>query len=212
MHNQGEDRENKAVEEKKSAGLDSSRRRITKAGILSPIIMSLSSKPAWAINCTVSGNMSGNASDPAYEEFCSAPGMSPEYWAENTAQWCGPGFSTDDLFNGIINDVTVFDGDPTLLDVVRGNALSVNQSLSSQCKDSGNINNDNYIIRLAQLTVAGWQNALALSFASPPYPYSTEQITGIFLSGITDGSSACGIDSLDSAIRTLEELNNPPPL
>ncbi|MGR9053109.1 MAG: hypothetical protein ACU84J_10710, partial [Gammaproteobacteria bacterium] len=45
-----------------SSGFDRSRRKLTKAGIVSPILMSLSSRPVWAINCTQSGMLSGNLS------------------------------------------------------------------------------------------------------------------------------------------------------
>lgn len=83
----------------KVSSVDQSRRKLTKtAGIAAPVILSLSSKPVWAINCTLSGVLSGNASHPQREEACPKPGMSREFWINNLDCWPVP-FKPDDNFD-----------------------------------------------------------------------------------------------------------------
>lgn len=67
-----------------------SRRQFAKAGAAAPVVLgSLLSKPALATqayNCTVSGQMSGNASPRPGKVDCKTIGKSPGYW-KNAASW-----------------------------------------------------------------------------------------------------------------------------
>lgn len=68
-----------------------SRRGFAKAGAAAPVLLgSLLSKPALgaqAYNCTISGQMSGNASPRPGSVTCNTLGLSPGYWKNNTAAW-----------------------------------------------------------------------------------------------------------------------------
>jgi hypothetical protein len=67
-----------------------SRRHFAKAGAAAPVVLgSLLSKPALAsqaYNCTISGQMSGNASPRPGKVDCKTIGKSPGYW-KNAASW-----------------------------------------------------------------------------------------------------------------------------
>lgn len=89
--------------------IDTSRRSLTKAGVLAPVIMTLASKTALGESyyCTISGMQSGNMSSHTGGYTC-AVGFSPGGWWENAKktknqdgnlnQWCLAGvnpFSID---------------------------------------------------------------------------------------------------------------------
>ncbi len=82
MNSQSEDKKNLVEKEHQSAEFNSSRRKLTKAGIISPVIMSLSSKPVFAqATCTQSGMLSGNVS-LNYDAQCDKPGLSRQYYID----------------------------------------------------------------------------------------------------------------------------------
>lgn len=62
-----------------SGGADRSKRHLLK-GVIStaPVVLAVSSKPALANFCTVSGFLSGNLSNPNSQTYCG--GRSPGYW------------------------------------------------------------------------------------------------------------------------------------
>jgi hypothetical protein len=64
-----------------------SRRRFGKAGLAAPVIMTLASRPVWAVGrqCTVSALASANPSKPVDESTCQA--CSPSYWHQSNACW-----------------------------------------------------------------------------------------------------------------------------
>jgi hypothetical protein len=70
--------------------VSASRRQFAKAGAATPVVLgSLLSKPALATqpyNCTVSGQMSGNASPRPGKVDCKTIGKSPGYW-KNATSW-----------------------------------------------------------------------------------------------------------------------------
>ncbi|NOR68272.1 MAG: hypothetical protein GQ532_01010 [Methylomarinum sp.] len=65
-------------------GVDEKRRSFSKAGIVAPVILSLSSKPVLANHCSVSGMMSGNVSNP-HDKICG--GCTPGYWKNHPKSW-----------------------------------------------------------------------------------------------------------------------------
>ena len=56
-------------------GANESRRSLIKGALGSaPLIMTVASRPAWALNCTHSGQMSGNMSGIAQGDTCGGEG------------------------------------------------------------------------------------------------------------------------------------------
>jgi hypothetical protein len=102
-----------------SAPSDPSRRRLAGAA-LGAAVFTLSSRPVWANQCSISGMMSGNLSQPT----ASCMGCSPGYWKQkqHLGSWTATGFRTSDTFNAVFG-VTRYvrnDGTPyTLLEVVQ---------------------------------------------------------------------------------------------
>lgn len=70
---------------------DAVRRRIAVAGLIAPVIVTLSGRTAWATgggggsHCTESGQLSGNLSNPG--PACGGQGCSPGYWKTHTERW-----------------------------------------------------------------------------------------------------------------------------
>ena len=68
---------------------DAVRRRIATAGLIAPIIVTLSGRTAWAqgggSQCTESGQLSGNLSNPG--PACGGQGCSPGYWKTHLERW-----------------------------------------------------------------------------------------------------------------------------
>jgi hypothetical protein len=57
---------------------------IKKAIVAAPIILTVTSRPVWARNCTASGLLSGNLSD---NEGPPCGGCPPDYWKEHAGDW-----------------------------------------------------------------------------------------------------------------------------
>lgn len=77
---------NSVVKQDDSSRIDEPRRRLTKAGIASvPVILTLSSRPVWASQCTISGMLSGNLSNPDAEESCE--GCPSHVWKKRPKDW-----------------------------------------------------------------------------------------------------------------------------
>jgi hypothetical protein len=68
-----------STEKTGSVGTDQGKRKLLRGlAVTAPVIMAVSSKPALANFCTVSGFLSGNLSNPNSEKRCG--GRSPGYW------------------------------------------------------------------------------------------------------------------------------------
>jgi len=77
--------------------VDKKRRSVTKAGIVAPVVLTLASKSALGVGwdggrCSISGNMSGNASHPD-EGVCE--GCTPGYWKNHASKWPSPYAAAD---------------------------------------------------------------------------------------------------------------------
>ena len=132
------------------------RRFIKRAIVAAPFILTVTSRPVWAINCTLSGQLSGNIS-PA-DGPCGGEGCSPGFWKNrgyNQGWWDSvyhPGRSFAEVFG-----YNPFDGDPTLYEVILFNV-------------SGSDNIDR---------VLGFHAVAALQNAANPnvdFAYSTDQV------------------------------------
>lgn len=81
-----------------SSKVSMERRKFAKAGVIAPVLMTFSSRPAWAA-CTLSGVMSGNLSNQGSGEVC-AGALSADYWNANRNQWGDAGsFGVDEFFS-----------------------------------------------------------------------------------------------------------------
>jgi hypothetical protein len=80
-------------------GLDASRRSLTKAALLAPVIMSLPSRPVWAEGrqCTPSAFASYVAGSSLPVDLDTCGGCSPGYWHHRNACW-PDGWSRTALF------------------------------------------------------------------------------------------------------------------
>jgi hypothetical protein len=64
---------------------DVTKRKLLKGAVTTaPVVMAVSSKPALAGFCTVSGFLSGNLSNPHSQEYCG--GRSPGYWINHVTE------------------------------------------------------------------------------------------------------------------------------
>ncbi|MET0093070.1 MAG: hypothetical protein ABW120_06025 [Sedimenticola sp.] len=102
----GQDRSQEPVT---GSSVDQTRRRLTKAGLAAPVIMSLASRPALANTrnfCTISGWGSVHPSGRPEDHTCEgrSPGHWKTYWSESStrADWDATGFLPGPL-NPLVN-------------------------------------------------------------------------------------------------------------
>lgn len=109
------------------------RRRLAGAALGAGAVFTLSSRPVWASQCSISGMISGNLSKPKV----TCEGCTPGYWKQDQHldSWAATGFRTTDTFNAVFG-VTQYvrrNGKPyTLLEVMRelkGNADPIGTNL-----------------------------------------------------------------------------------
>ena len=113
-----------------NSGLTKDRRSfIKKSAIAAPIIASISSRPVWAsVSSAVSGNLSGNLSQPSGVTF---PGQSPGYWqGSNTDRIAALGLTNpatgqlitgSSLFKDIFTDAPAPYNTYTFFQILHGN-------------------------------------------------------------------------------------------
>lgn len=183
--------------------VSASRRQFAKAGAAAPVVLgSLLSKPALAAqpyNCTISGQMSGNASPRPGKVDCKTIGKSPGYW-KNASAWptgtlkgnsptasCSFGGNKGTAFNGFSS------GGQTLTDAFRFKAESsgcntygYRDPMFTTCSGKATMLqvlntpgglNDTMIYALGRATVATILNALSIG---PDYPISAAQAIKMF--------------------------------
>ena len=101
------------------------RQFIKKAIVTAPVILTVTSRPVWARNCTWSGQLSGNLSDAG--ETCGGQGCDAGFWISNTDKWHYE-FSKNRNFDEVFG-ISAF-VHATLLDVINGN---VNRIVKYKC-------------------------------------------------------------------------------
>ncbi|WP_457351286.1 hypothetical protein [Roseateles sp. P5_D6] len=186
-----------------STRMNASRRRFAQAGAATPVVLgSLLSKPALAsqaYNCTVSGQMSGNASPRPGKADCKLLGKSPGYW-KNASTWpagtlkgtlptasCSFGGNKGTVFGGFIS------GGQTLMDAFRYKAessacnvygyrdsafgLCTSKATLLQVLNTPGGQNDTMIYALGRATVATILNALNVG---TDYPITVAQAIKMF--------------------------------
>lgn len=183
--------------------VDVSRRRFAKGGAAAPVVLgSLLSKPALATqpyNCTVSGQMSGNASPRPGKVDCKTIGKSPGYW-KNAGTWpagtlkgnsptaaCSFGGNKGTVFGGFAS------GGQTLIDAFRYkaeasgcNTYGLRDSAFASCTSKATMLqvlnspgglNDTMIYALGRATVATILNSLNVG---TDYPITVAQAIKMF--------------------------------
>lgn len=224
MHSQREDKKNEVEKEHQSVEFNSSRRKLTKAGIISPVIMSLSSKPVFAqIACTQSGMLSGNVS-VNYDAQCDKPGLSRQYYIDELTNIpprpiCAQGSNIDEsqvLFSDVFNPaLPIFLDTPTLGNVILGEATIIDPNGTGNgqfyCETVGN-NEDKkaqeeaYLAALydaAKESVAAIFNARIL----PWYEASAETEANIInLFNSASGITASSLDSNNNSQPSCSSL------
>jgi hypothetical protein len=181
------------------SGVDDSRRKFNKAGVIAPVLLTLSSKPVWAFECGVSGTMSGNISAQ-----CTLPpnGFTIDQW-KNAATW-PTGLNKDDKFDvvfGVSNSQSLFGVNATLLQVLSGQALnsSANVSLAFGSCTGIVTNLKNALPLYAQQNIASALNALV--FKNYKYPGKS-----VFYSAVTGGAcnqKATKMGDLTTSLKNL---------
>lgn len=119
--------------------INDSRRKFNKAGIITPVLLSLSSKPVWAVECGVSGTQSGNLS-----QQCTNPpnGFSATQFSRASA-WPLPYIKESTTFDSVFGaspNGSLFGSNVTLLAVLQGDASVVlnNANLKAAFGCTGN--------------------------------------------------------------------------
>jgi hypothetical protein len=140
--------------------INDGRRKFSKAGIITPVLLSLSSKPVWAVECGVSGTQSGNLSqqctNPPYGfnaiQFRRALIWPLPYIKEST---------TFDSVFGVSPNGSLFGSNTTLLAVLKGDvSVVLNDNLGTAFGCTGNTNKlkdalRNYAIQSVLSTLNG---------------------------------------------------------
>jgi len=174
------------------------RRRFIKRTIATaPFILTVASRPAWACNCTLSGQLSGNLSDQ--DGCCEGQGCSPGYWKNHTDMWHDK-FPPNELFYYVFG-VDAFP-ESTLWQVIAmaegGSNVVMNPAASCAGALPGNYYN--MLRQLGFHSVAALQNsATAVNF-----DLTVDQVITIFV----DAYENCNKEQMESAKNELDTLNN----
>jgi len=190
------------------------RRQLTKAGLIAPVLMSFSSRPAWAaVACSASGMLSGNLSGPF--ETCDNSALSADYWDANRNQWSCAGLSDTTLVSDVFTlGGGYFQSSTTLGKIFDRTAVASFGSGSSfeHCaKDPLSPSYDStfhdQLIELIREATAGIFNDASFPNYSPPVVVTTIEayVAGAYN---TDNTGNCGIIAMSAATTELAELNN----
>jgi hypothetical protein len=182
---------------------DAVRRRFAIAGLVAPVILTLSGRTAWATgggggggggggnpNCSESGMLSGNLSDPAESRICGGEGCTPGYWKNHTTRWhpnYPPGMMFFDAFG-----VNAFPG-ASLLSVIHQSATPSNGGCTSYgCT--------NAIKNCGQQAVAALQNAAT----EVSYAYDTALVKAKFIGAYASGNK----NTIEAVKNDFDAQNN----
>ena len=188
--------------------IDRSRRKLTGAALGASAVFTLSSRPVWASQCTISGMASGNLSAP-HQETCE--GCTPGYWkvCQHLSNWVL--YSPTDTFNSVFGVTNYVDckGTPyTLLDVMylKGGSYSCGLNGNQDANPAGpppgcnagaafgNLGGDPNSENLGFHAVAALLNA---AHPNINYGYTPLEIITLFQNSVFNGQGAALKDSLD---------------
>jgi hypothetical protein len=175
------------------------RRQLTKAGLIAPVLMSFSSRPAWAaVACSASGMLSGNLSGPF--ESCDNSALSVGYWDANRGQWGGLEIENINTFFSLGG---FFQGSDTFEHLFNGTASAYTGSGKEHCAD-----NAAFVVQLVILLKEAITSILnAQTF--PNYPLTEANIkSSVSAAYSADNSGSCSTSNIDLLIADFQALNN----
>jgi hypothetical protein len=174
------------------------RRFIKRAIVAAPFILTVTSQPVWAKNCSLSGQLSGNIS-PA-DGPCGGEGCSPGYWKNHIDMWHNQ-FPPDKPFYEVFG-VDAFPGS-TLHQVIamfHKDCPNVTMQAAANCTYPLPGNYYNMLRKLGFHSVAALQNAAtAVSF-----DLTVDEVITIFVNAYND----CIITDMEKVKDDLDWLNN----
>jgi len=142
------------------------RRRFTKLGVVSPVLMTLFSRPVLAGNC-LSNAMSGNLSDPDRGEC--VPGVAPGWWSDaqiaTLLPLMAPNVNNPNTNNTKFSDFTAYLG---IYSTANG-TVKLSDVLDGQAGTSFEV---------------AWTNAYANTLVTPGYIMTTQQLLDLSTGGL----------------------------
>lgn len=212
----------KIIESNENQGSDSKqfsgdRRKLTKAGLIAPVLMSLSSRPAWAVTCSLSGMLSGNISGP-FEQCASA--LSAAYWNDNRDQWPSgrSNLVVNDFFGlrEVDTDVGFYLASVTFVDiydaVFESSGIDLVNRVSNQKEHcEGKSDFESALLSLVVQAIAAVLNRDYFSSFDYDIDGSGGIIDLVHNAYITDGSGSCSFGNISSLITDFEFANNKNP-
>jgi hypothetical protein len=176
-----------------------SRRKFIKgAAAATPVVLSVASRPVWARNCSLSGQLSGNLSDQG-DPKCSGEGCVTTFWMNNTNLY-HPKFPYTMLFSSAFGR-DAFPG-KTILQVIQKDLLPpeipapAGCTPTSKCKDT--------LLELGAQSVAALQNS-----ASPmQYDLDVEMVIMSFQQSYDKGMATADITPWNDTITAFSTFNN----
>lgn len=166
-----------------------SRRKFIKgAAAATPIILSVASRPVWARNCSLSGQLSGNLSDQD-GQTCHGEGCSTDFWMQRAnVNLYHPQFPPHMLF------VDAFDRDAfpgkTLFDVIQRNVIPGQIAIPFGCSPTGDCKKT--LLDLGAEAVAALQN----SASSIKFDLDLDTVILSFQKAYDRGTAAAMLDTI----------------
>ncbi|GEM_PF-3579934 len=175
------------------------RRQLTKAGLIAPVLMSFSSRPAWAaVACSASGMLSGNLSGPF--ESCDNSALSVGYWDTNRGQWVG---LETEILNTFFSLGGFFLSTDTFENLFNGTAVVYTGSGKEHC--AGNATFVTQLEILLKEAIASVLNAGTF----PNYSLTVANITTYVSTAYSaDNSGNCSTSNIDLLAADFQALNN----
>ena len=184
--------------------IDRSRRKLTGAALGASAVFTLTSRPVWASQCSISGMASGNLSEP-HQEVCH--GCTPGYWkvCQHLSNWFT--YKPTDTFNSVFGVTNYVDceGTPyTLLDVMYlkgdsyscpGNEKANPKGAPRNCRNGSafdNLGGDPISVNLGFHAVAALLNA---AHPNINYGYTPLEVINLFRDAVLNGEAAALKDS-----------------
>jgi hypothetical protein len=159
---------------------NSGRRQFVKGvAVATPILMSVASRPVWARNCSLSGQLSGNLSDQDGIP-CNGEGCTPGFWGQQgyRSNSYHPKFPAYMLFYDAFGR-DAFPG-KTLLEVVSSKFQDPEMNVPLTCDQLSTLsNNTNKKVCANMLRELGAQSVAALQNAASPMKYDLDVETVI---------------------------------
>jgi len=188
----------------KKSGMSVDRRKLAKAGLIAPVLMSFSSRPAWAVTCTLSGMLSGNLSGPF--AGCDNSALPSAYWDANRNQWGTRGSEKVNTFFGL-GSIGYFTASVTFSDIYDGNAAVATGVGAEHCANSAN--EAAFTAALLALLKEAIAGVLNVDNFGTNYPVTIIDLqTQVANAFNADNTGTCSTSNMDTLKATLAGYNN----